>query len=79
MTNRTNTLRASLLALLRIAVGWHFLYEGIAKLLTPQWSAAGYLDVSRWIFAGFFHWVAATPPVLKAVNFLNIWGLILVG
>jgi uncharacterized membrane protein YphA (DoxX/SURF4 family) len=79
MTNRTNTLRASLLALLRIVVGWHFLYEGIAKLLTPNWSAAGYLDISRWIFAGFFHWMAATPPVLKAVNFLNIWGLILVG
>ncbi len=79
MINRTNTLRASFLALLRIVVGWHFLYEGIAKLLTPKWSAAGYLDISRWIFAGFFHWMAATPPVLKAVNFLNIWGLILVG
>jgi uncharacterized membrane protein YphA (DoxX/SURF4 family) len=79
MTNRTNTVRASLLALLRIVVGWHFLYEGIAKLLTPHWSAAGYLDVSRWIFSGFFHWMVATPVVLKAVNFLNIWGLIFVG
>lgn len=73
------TLRAISLALLRMVVGWHFLYEGIAKLQTPNWSAAGYLDVSRWIFAGFFHWIAVTPPVLKVANFLNIWGLILVG
>jgi uncharacterized membrane protein YphA (DoxX/SURF4 family) len=64
---------------LRIVVGWHFLYEGVAKLFTPNWSAAGYLDISRWIFAGFFHWMVATPAVLKAVNVLNIWGLILVG
>ena len=79
MTNHTSTLRASILALLRIAVGWHFLYEGIAKLLTPHWSAAGYLDISRWVFAGFFHWMASTPQLLKVVNFLNIWGLIFVG
>jgi uncharacterized membrane protein YphA (DoxX/SURF4 family) len=68
-----------LLGLLRIAVGWHFLYEGIAKLLTPNWTAGGYLEASRWIFAGAFHWMAATPLVLKAVNSINVWGLILVG
>lgn len=79
MTEHSNTLRATLLALLRIAVGWHFLYEGVAKLLTPQWSAAGYLDSSRWIFASFFHWIAATPQLLKGANFINIWALGLVG
>jgi uncharacterized membrane protein YphA (DoxX/SURF4 family) len=60
-------------------VGWHFLYEGVAKLLTPHWSAVGYLDASRWIFAPLFHWIAGTPPVLNAVNFINVWALIFVG
>ena len=68
-----------LLVLLRIAIGWHFLYEGISKLFTPGWTSAGYLEVSRWIFAGIFHWMAASPTVLTLVDFLNVWGLILLG
>ena len=31
------------MALLRIAIGWHFLYEGLIKLQAGDWSAAGYL------------------------------------
>ena len=31
------------ITLLRVVVGWHFLYEGIAKLTSPSWSAAGYM------------------------------------
>lgn len=68
-----------ILVLLRIVVGWHFLYEGIVKLLLPDWTAAQYLQVSRWIFAPFFQWIADTPSVLAVVDFLNIWGLILIG
>ncbi len=67
------------LVILRTAIGWHFLYEGIAKLLTPSWTAYNYLSVSKWIFSGFFHWIASNPQVLKVVDILNIWGLILVG
>ncbi len=67
------------LFLLRIAIGWHLLYEGIVKLLLPGWSAAEYLSLSRWIFEPFFTWIASTPSVLNVVNFLNIWGLILIG
>jgi uncharacterized membrane protein YphA (DoxX/SURF4 family) len=74
-----STFQMSILVLLRIAIGWHFLFEGLSKLFTPDWSAAGYLQVSRWLFAGVFHWIADTPAVLKAVDLLNIWGLILIG
>lgn len=70
---------AYLLTGLRILVGWHFLYEGIAKLMIPGWSAKSYLLGSRWIFADIFHQIAASPDVMKAVDFLNIWGLILIG
>ncbi len=71
--------RTFLLFMLRVGVGWHFLYEGLVKLLDPRWTAAGYLMESRWIFSGLFRWMAGTPPVLAAVDFLNIWGLILIG
>lgn len=67
------------LVLLRVLIGWHFLYEGIAKLLKPEWSAQGFLLQSKWIFSGLFHWMAQDPGVLSVVNFLNIWGLILIG
>lgn len=69
----------STLVLLRVLIGWHFLYEGIAKLLKPGWSAAGYLLQSKWIFSGIFHWMANNETVISIVNILNIWGLILIG
>jgi uncharacterized membrane protein YphA (DoxX/SURF4 family) len=68
-----------LLTGLRIIVGWHLLYEGIAKLMSPGWSAELYLENSRWILAGFFQWMASEPGLLQVVDFLNIWGLILIG
>jgi uncharacterized membrane protein YphA (DoxX/SURF4 family) len=67
------------LILLRLAIGWHFLYEGLAKLFTPNWSSQSYLDSSRWILRGVFNWIISNPAVLKIVDFLNIWGLILIG
>ena len=66
-------------AILRISIGWHFLYEGLSKLFTPGWTAADYLQMSTWIFAPFFHWIAENPAILSFVNFINIWGLIFVG
>ena len=71
--------QSSVLVLLRVAIGWHFLFEGVAKLYSPSWSSYNFLSVSRWIFADFFHWIAETPEVLKIVDFLNVWGLILIG
>ena len=68
-----------ILTALRILVGWHFLYEGIFKLLKPGWSAKMYLMESKWIFSGLFHWMASSPDIMKIVDFLNIWGLILIG
>ena len=65
--------------LLRIAVGWHFLYEGIAKLTASSWSAAGYLKQARGPFAAFFKWLAAEPNLLANADLITMWGLALVG
>ena len=68
-----------LFTLLRILIGWHFLYEGIAKLINPGWTAKYYLLGSKWIFAGLFHWMASSQTIINIVDFLNVWGLILIG
>lgn len=67
------------LVILRIAIGWHFLFEGLSKLFTPAWTSADYLFLSNWIFAPFFHWIASHPDILGMVDFMVTWGLILIG
>ncbi|HOW39228.1 MAG TPA: DoxX family protein [Bacteroidales bacterium] len=74
-----NKTAAWLLTALRIVIGWHFLYEGIAKAFNPNWSSALYLMESKWLFSGFFHWLISSDTSLQIVDFLNIWGLILIG
>ena len=65
---------------LRMLLGWHFLYEGVWKLIQPGgWSAMGYLKTSQWFAAPLFHSIADAPSLLKAVDLLNMWGLTLIG
>lgn len=65
-----------LITILRIIIGWHFLYEGIVKLFNPNWSSSLYLMESKWLFSGFFHWLISNNTGLQIADFLNIWGLI---
>lgn len=68
-----------LLTFLRMAVGWHFMYEGISKLFIQDWSSYSYLVSSIGPLSGFYHWLASSAGVLKVVDMLNIYGLILIG
>ncbi len=70
---------AAVLTVLRIAVGWHFLYEGLAKLIDPQWTAAGYLGNATGFLAAWFRHLAANPDLLRAVDIANIAGLVAIG
>jgi uncharacterized membrane protein YphA (DoxX/SURF4 family) len=72
-------LKSFFLLFLRIAIGWHLLYEGLIKLFSPGWSAAGYLEGSYGFLSGFYHSLAANPAILRIIDFVNIWGLILIG
>jgi thiosulfate dehydrogenase [quinone] large subunit len=67
------------ITVLRVFVGWHFLYEGIAKLTSPSWSAAGYLKQARGPFAGVFKWLASQPNLLANADLITMWGLTIVG
>jgi len=67
------------LVALRFIIGWHFLYEGLHKLIHPEWSAMGFLANAQWIFSGMAEWIISNPGVLQVVDALNTWGLILIG
>ncbi|KAF0239284.1 MAG: DoxX family [Prolixibacteraceae bacterium] len=67
------------ITLFRVAIGWHFLYEGISKLLIPNWSAAGYLANATGPFAGFYQWMAASEGLMKIIDPVNMAGLVLIG
>lgn len=68
-----------ILVVLRLLIGWHFLYEGLVKLWNANWSAAGYLVDSKGIFAKMFTAMAANPGTVKIIDTLNVWGLVLIG
>jgi len=68
------------LTFLRVLIGWHFLYEGLAKLLSsPAWTAKSYLLGSVGPFAPVFKAMALHPTMLTIIDNLNIWGLIIIG
>ena len=67
------------LVTLRFLIGWHFLYEGISKLLNPYWSSAAYLLDSKWIFSGLANTIVSNPNLLTLSDYINMWGLTLVG
>lgn len=67
------------LVTLRVFIGWHFLYEGLVKLVNPNWSSVGYLLDSQSWFKEIFYWMTSNPSLLKAIDLINIWGLIAIG
>ncbi|GHV09052.1 hypothetical protein FACS1894160_4340 [Bacteroidia bacterium] len=72
-------LTKTLITILRMAIGWHFLYEGVIKWAADSWSAAGYLNNTNGFLSSFYHWLAASPVRMDVIDFLNVYGLILIG
>lgn len=68
------------LTFLRVLIGWHFLYEGFAKLFSePAWTAKSYLLGSVGPFSTVFKAMASNSSLLPVIDNLNIWGLIIIG
>ena len=79
MENNLSKGQISWLVLLRVFIGWHFLYEGMVKVLNPSWTAAAYLIDSKGWFGQMFINMAGNPGLMNIVDFLNEWGLVLIG
>lgn len=67
------------LTILRIAIGWHFLYEGIVKLSNPAWTARPFLEGSRWIFGDLFRWMISGNTGMWIIDTINAYGLTIIG
>ncbi len=79
MNIETLTWKKLLITLVRMAIGWHFLYEGLVKLFAGNWTAYGYLVNTTGFLSGFYHRLAMDATLLQVVDFLNVWGLVLTG
>lgn len=71
--------QAFLISLLRIAIGWFFLYEGLSKIMAGSWSSAAFLAESRWFMAPVFHWMAENAILVSFIDFVNTWGMAAIG
>lgn len=67
------------LVALRMLIGWHFLYEGLAKLTNEYWTSAGYLAEAQGPLGGLFVRLAASPTAVTVIDAANAWGLTLIG
>ena len=76
-THSLSSTQTGALVLLRLLIGWHFLYEGVIKLYSPGWTAKGYL-LSATYMESFFHWLAS-ESMISTIDTLNIAALLLVG
>ena len=72
-------LKVTVITIIRAAIGWHFLYEGLSKLLMDNWSSQSYLANATGFLSGFYHWLASGEAVVKVVDMFNVYGLILIG
>jgi uncharacterized membrane protein YphA (DoxX/SURF4 family) len=72
-------LQAIVISVIRAAIGWHFLYEGLSKLLMGNWSSQSYLANASGFLSGFYHWLASGEVLVRGVDILNVYGLILIG
>jgi thiosulfate dehydrogenase [quinone] large subunit len=76
-TQQLTAAQRNTLVLLRVFIGWQFLYEGVIKAYNPSWTSKGYL-LSASILKPLFAWLAS-ESMISAIDFLNIAGLMAVG
>ena len=72
--NKKITIAATVL---RLLLGWYMLVDGVQILMTPGWTAAGFLAGAK-TFPAFYAWFAM-PINSWWVDPLNSWGITLIG
>jgi uncharacterized membrane protein YphA (DoxX/SURF4 family)/uncharacterized protein YozE (UPF0346 family) len=60
------------MVLLRIAIGWHFFYEGAWKLMQDEWRATPYLVASVGPFREVFRWMVDDVDGLEMLEKENV-------
>jgi len=78
-TNSTKSYPRFIVTILRVAIGWHFLYEGLTKIFQGNWTASSFLLNTSGFFSGFYHTLASSPALLRVIDIMNMYGLFLIG
>lgn len=74
------TFRDVALTLLRVVIGWHFLYEGCWKLMQEEgWSCVSYLSAAQGPIAPLFKWMASQGWIVATGNWAVQLGLVAIG
>jgi len=68
-----------ILVILRILIGWHFLHEGVSKILNPGWTCLGYLVDSQGPFSFIFNAMAKNTAIVNIADWMNVVGLTSIG
>ena len=72
--------RDAAFALMRMAIGWHFLYEGLWKLMQSDgWSCQSYLASSQGPLAPVFSWMASQGWLVAVGDWSVMLGLVAIG
>lgn len=77
--NGYSRLQLTALVIARVLMGWYCLYEGVVKVMNPNWSSFAYLSDSQGWFAPVFKGMASHPGLVSVIDFLNVYGLIAIG
>nr|WP_106831071.1 DoxX family membrane protein [Parabacteroides pacaensis] len=67
------------LIILRLFIGWHFLYEGAVKIMNPTWTSLPYLLDSQGFASSFFVKLTQNAGMMDIINLANEWALLLIG
>lgn len=78
-TQMYSNMQITWLVILRVFIGWHFMYEGLVKILNPKWTSLPYLLDSKGPAASFFINLTQNDSVMTLVNFFNEWCLLCIG
>ncbi len=79
MDKKYSNAQLIMLVILRVSIGWHFLYEGLVKFSNPNWTSIGFLVDSKGLFENLFKAMANNIKVVPFIDFINLWGLMLIG
>ncbi len=66
------------LILLRLLIGWHFMYEGVIKLFNPHWTSKAYLMSAEGLASPLFSFLGS-DSLIGITDFLNVLCLVIVG
>lgn len=67
------------LMMLRLFIGWHFMYEGLVKIMNPHWTSLPYLLDSKGPASSFFITLTQNPDLMSFINLANEYALLLIG